>query len=845
MPPSRRKQSGILSALRIAALSILSARVLAGSPSLEHDTAKKLITLADAGRHLVLRLNYDGKCVLDKVSVRGRDVVPDTAGVCSGVKIADQWHTTRSSIPVPQVKVADQTVTVSGIRFGGGGVEVVETWNFEVQAERIVWRIDRTYLSGGTVDDTCFAGWDFNDMSTWTGALLGTGGVAWGKFLDKPNATYGAHTGAVTFWNREDRSCLRILPALSCADHMAVRFSRQPSGGFWFCHSATRYELRPKHALNRFLADRQDLWAPFEVSPGEIRVEYALSALNYDEAYDRGRFQGLSGDSIREVLNTIARVGVVDRRFHGSNNWRLGYTVLHEPWIAQLGLAIDDPYYFQGCAETLDYQRDHAMDEQGRVKSRWCYNEHDALRGTYDRFGFYEAQWGMLMDSQPSFVINVCEQFDFTGDLEWVHGQKAACERALNYMLRRDADGDGLLEVLTDTIAAKKASDWIDVIWASHENAFVNAQMYAALILWAEVEELLSDATRAATYRQAAAKLKQRFNQTTPEGGFWEPKNRWYVYWRDKDDSIRGDNLVIPVNFMAIAYGLCDEAARREAILGQVEALMRREGLFFWPLCFFSYAEGEAHQGQFPFPTYENGDLFLAWGEVGTRAYARHDPRIAVKYIRNVLERYERDGLAFQRYYRKSQRGAGNDILSNNANSVVGLYRNIYGLQPRHDRLYLEPHLTPELNGTQLKYELRGKLHRIDLSVDDYTITVGGFTVHDQKPFAVYVSGRTLEYFTGPSQTCALATTSSTTATLDVRIGSWSDTASGPRVWSESCVQAETRVQHLLTGLAPETDYRLLRNRALLHSLRSDRTGRLMFDFTFSESAPQAFELTP
>ncbi len=836
---------GTRTALFVAALSFISARLLAATPSVEHDTAKRFVTMADAERHLVLRLNYDGKCVLEKVSVGGRDVVPEATGVCSAIQVANQWHTTRSGIPAPQVKVVEQSVTVSGIRFGGGGVEVVETWSFTVHADRIVWRIDRTYLSGGTVEDTYFAGWDFNDMSTWTGALLGTGGVAWGKFLDKPNATYGAHTGPVTFWNRENRACLRIVPAVSAGDHIAVRFSRQPSGVFSFCHSVTRDELRPKHALNRFLAERQDLWAPFQVSPGEIRVEYTLSGLNYDEEYVRGRFQSLSGDSIREVLNTIARVGVVDRRFHGSNNWRLGYAVLHEPWIAQLGLAIDDPYYFQGCAETLDYQRDHAIDEQGRVKSRWCYNDGDALRGTFDRFGFYETQWGMLMDSQPSFVINVCEQFDFTGDLEWVHGQKATCERVLNYMFRRDADGDGLLEVLTDTIAAKKASDWIDVIWASHENAFVNAQVFCALGLWAGVEELLGDSARAETYRQAAAKLKQRFNQTTAEGGFWEPKNRWYVYWRDKDDSIHGNNLVIPVNFMAIAYGLCDDAMRREAILGQVETLMQKEGLFFWPLCFFSYAEGEAHPGQFPFPTYENGDLFLAWGEVGTRAYAKHDPRIAVKYIRNVLDRYERDGLAFQRYYRKSQSGAGDDILSNNANPVVGLYRNIYGLQPKHDRLYLEPHLTPELNGTQLKYWLRGKVFRIDLSVDDYAVAVDGFTVRDPKPFAVNVSGRTLEYFNGPSQTCALAIAPSTAAPFDVRINSWSDTASGPRVWSETCRRADTKTKHVIAALTPDTSYKLFRNGALMDSLRSNAAGRLGFDFTFSESTPQAFELKP
>src|SRR5262249_35245051 len=140
--------------------------------------------LADAEQNLVLRLNYDGKCILDQVNVRGREVLSENAGVCSGIQVNGQWHTTRSGISTPQVEVSEGIVVVREIRFGGGGLNVSETWRFTVGVEQIRWRIERTYLSSRTLDDTCFPGWDFKDMSTWTGALLGTGGVAWGKFLD-------------------------------------------------------------------------------------------------------------------------------------------------------------------------------------------------------------------------------------------------------------------------------------------------------------------------------------------------------------------------------------------------------------------------------------------------------------------------------------------------------------------------------------------------------------------------------------------------------------------------------------------------------------------------------------
>src|SRR5207247_11190105 len=141
-----------------------------------------------------------------------------------------------------------------------------------------------------------------------------------------------------------------------------------------------------------------------------------------------------------------------------------------------------------------------------------------------------------------------------------------------------------------------------------------------------------------------------RFNRSTSEGGFWDSEGGYYAYWRDKDGSIHGTNLVVPVNFSAIGYGLCDEPARQAVILEHIEALMRQEGLFFWPLCFFSYAEDEGHtKVNWPFPKYENGDLFLAWGELGTRAYAAHNPALALKYVTNVLAQYGKDGLAFHR----------------------------------------------------------------------------------------------------------------------------------------------------------------------------------------------------
>ena len=847
------------------------------------DAAHKVVTMADAGSNLVLRLNCDGQCILDRVIVRGRQVIVPETGVCSAILASNHWFTTRSGIPSPKVTVSRNHVTVRDIVYGGGGMQVNETWTFTVQPDRIDWQIERDYLSGGRLDDTYFPGWDFQDMSTWTGGMLDEGGVAWNKYLETPNATYGAHANAVTFWNRAKGDSLRITSAsrpkvgravptapgegqritasqtsseprgaLGTArptgeplGHMAMRFSHQPSGIEAVAFSVTGTELQPKHELRRFHPSRQDLWAPFEIAPGKINARYTLQALDYDEAYSRGAFQGLNGKSVREVLNTIGRYGVIDRRIVGSNGWRTGFACLHEQWFSQMGIALDDPDYLANCAATFDYERDHAIEASGRVKSRWCYGAYDAMPGTYDSKGYYEAQWGYLLDSQPCYVMCVAELFDQTGDQAWLRGQKAVCERALGYLLRRDPDGDGLVEMMTDSHTQQRGSDWIDVIWASHKNALVNAEMYYALALWADAEEVLGDVAHAAEYRRCAAKLKASFNKPIAEGGFWDPQNQWYVYWREKDGSIHGNNLVTPVNVAAIGYGLCDDAVRREAILGRMEEEMQKENLFFWPLNFFPYQPGEGHTLNFPFPNYENGDIFLSWGELAVRAYAKTKPEIAVKYIKNILEKYEADGLSFQRYERKSQRGAGEDILAGNCMTVVGLYRDVYGIQPKHNRLYLEPHLTGELNGTQLHYDLRNQSYAIDLNTEGSVMTVDDFAVSDAQPFGLNVREQTAEFFPGSRSAPALSVTRSRRAPVRIGIEAWPASPTGAREWVESSAGHEVVLRHVLSDLQPHARYSLRCDGRKAGSFEADDAGRIEFKRTLGDAKRQRFELLP
>ncbi len=217
----------------------------------------------------------------------------------------------------------------------------------------------------------------------------------------------------------------------------------------------------------------------------------------------------------------------------------------------------------------LTYYRDNAIKPDGRVWPRWAYTNEDAMPGQFTDKGFYEAQWGYLMDSNPDFVSNVSDLYNQTGDIGWVKNQQQACEKALDYLLKRDFNGNHLVEMMNDSHTQKRSSDWIDIIWASYENAFVNAKLYHALRLWSDIEQQLGNEEKALYYSNFADQLKVSFNKSVHHGGFWDEEKGYYDYWRDKDQSIHGDNLVTPVNFMAIAYGICDDTISTQFHFGK------------------------------------------------------------------------------------------------------------------------------------------------------------------------------------------------------------------------------------------------------------------------------------
>lgn len=796
-----------------------------GQPRVRRDKQSRSIVIQDAKGNLILGLHYGDGCYLDRIIVNGTEVTGSESVVYSGIKFGGQYFSSRVPLREPKVTVGGDSVVVDHLLYGSEAFPVAEKWVFHAGENDITWRIERRYPRRGTLEESAFPCWQFDSMKTWDGALLDNGGVAWNHLLGQPGDRYGSHAGTLTLWNRALNNCLKITPSGSRLAHRVATFSHEKTGRWSVVQAVSDSPVKTRFGLRRFVMDGQPVFGSVEVGNLHSEVTYRLQALRYDSLYNRGVLKAIDGASVNEMLNTIGRYGVVDRDLYGSNGWRSGFVVLQEPWLALTGLAVDAPGFIAGYSQTLAYERDHAITEEGRVLPRWHQDSSDAMRGTYQPDGFYECQWGYMLDAQPAYAIDVAEQFDMTGDMDWLRQFKPTAEKVLGYMIRRYLTDDGLFRVVQSSYRDQKGCDWMDVVWASYEVASINAYMYKALVRWSELEELLGDGQMSVRYRQLAGRLKTTFNKSISDGGFWDPSKKWYAYWREKDGTVYGDNLVSTVNFLAIGYGLCDDTTRQDAVLSRIEALMNKEKLFIWPSCFFPFQDGLGLKNvNYPFPRYENGDLFLAWAELGVRCYADHNPAIALKYIRNVIRRYEADGLAFQRYTRVTGKGAGDDILSNNVMAVVGLYRDIYGIQPRYNRLYLDPHLTGALDGTRVNYWLRDRRFRIDLSKGRYTVATGRFSVTAASAFGSGFTGEELRYFPRDQPVSALVVSTGDTCAVDVI--RWSAEV---RQWRETTGGARGEVAHQVTGLKPGGSYLLYIGVAKVRSVKADQQGMIRF----------------
>lgn len=800
---------------------------------INQDSKTKIVSFSNDKLFVVV--DYNKTANISSLQVNGQQVIQGKEGIYSKFSTKESVYTSAQLLKDPIVSIAKNVIRITGIKYGDQLLTINESWIFTIHHNNIDFDIDRNLSKAVVAEQQGLPVFNFKDMGVWEGAYQDYGGLAWFYLFNKKLDTYGVHSSSSRFWNSKTGNGLTISIA-SPNKEVAMDYSRTATDQLAYSVGISENKITPRfdEGTNRrlFLRDTStNVWSAIKMKDGNSSEHINLSYFDFNEQFGRGKFKGINGEQVSATLNTIARIGVIGKNHFGGNSWHTPYgpICLHEQYIAQMGLAINDNTYLKGYQQCLDFYRDYAIKQDGRVWPRWAYTNEDAMPKIYTDKGFYEARWGYLLDSNPDLVTNVAELYDQTGDIVWVKTHQASCEKALDWIIQRDSNGNGLVEMMTDNHQQRKGSDWIDIIWASYENAFVNAKLYHALALWASIEKQLGNPVKEKYYEAFAEKLKKNFNKSTTEGGFWDDTKKCYIHWRDKDGSIHGNNMVTPVNFMAIAYGICDDTNRTKTILDAIEEQMQKENLFFWPLCMNSYEKTEGNDWQFPFANYENGDIFLSWGAVAVKAYASYKPALALKYVKNVLAQYATDGLAFQRYGRSKQDGLGDDILSGNSLSVVGLYQAIYGINPLYNRFYLEPHITSDLAGTELKYKYRNQALSILLNTDQYTVSNNQYSITDTNAFGFFGSEDGLSYFNGNSEIASLKITNAQKTKLAISIHQW-DKSKMSFQQSALGIKSE-QLTYQINSLKPNTNYSVLINNKSIKQAMSNGEGSLKFNY--------------
>ena len=191
-----------------------------------------------------------------------------------------------------------------------------------------------------------------------------------------------------------------------------------------------------------------------------------------------------------------------------------------------------------------------------------------------------------------------------------------------------------------------------------------------------------------------------------------------------------------------------------------------------------------------------------------------------------IIEQYNKDGLAYQRYARVSQNGLGSDILAGNGMAVVGLFRNIFGIQPQYNRLYLEPHLTEALNNTMVKYQLRDIDYRIILRTDQYQISANNFTISAERAFAMNTNNKRLEYYEGKNRSPRLSFERAGKSNLHVSI--LNESKDRLPVWTVQC-DSLLNLTQTVHDLKPGVKYYLYVGSDVLEEKVADAMGSISF----------------
>ena len=358
---------------------------VAQSVKINNDIKQKIIVFGN--EKMTVTLDYNKKANISLLIINGQQVIQGNPGIYSKIITKEATYSTLHLSSAPAIKVSRNTINITGINYGDKNHAINETWTFTIGYSNIKFDMDRTISKETIAEKVCLPVFMFNSMDTWEGAYQDYGGLAWFYLFNKKLDTYGVHSSSSRFFNNKTGNGLTI-DVDAPGKQIAMDYSRIADDKMAYTIALSQTEMQPRFDSltnrRRFVRDTIDVWAPCKISAGKSGQSITFSYFDFEEKFGRGNLVGINEDKVSAVLNTIARIGVIDKQHFGGNSWHTPYgpICLHEQYIAQMGLAINDNSYLKGYQQCLDFYRDNAIKQDGRVWPRWAYSNESCSRNS-------------------------------------------------------------------------------------------------------------------------------------------------------------------------------------------------------------------------------------------------------------------------------------------------------------------------------------------------------------------------------------------------------------------------------------------------------------------------------
>jgi hypothetical protein len=173
--------------------------------------------------------------------------------------------------------------------------------------------------------------------------------------------------------------------------------------------------------------------------------------------------------------------------------------------------------------------------------------------------------YGNFLDANAGPLIAAWDYVEATGDQPWLERRIDRLEFIAEFLVKRDVDGDGLVEATQSgnrgTLKEPgRSCAWFDAVNCGHKDGYTNALIYRAWRCLAELEGRLARNERQAHYHRLADRLKAAYAKT-----LYSPATGWLAWWKSADGELH-DYATPIVNGLAIEYGLVEPAQGREIL---------------------------------------------------------------------------------------------------------------------------------------------------------------------------------------------------------------------------------------------------------------------------------------